>query len=109
RSGMRTWDNVVDAILAIGQPYAAEHRLRSCVIELASTQESLINHQRLRQQLASLGAKVKTYKTATGTGARSESDSFDITTLGTLFDEGLVTLPYGGTYEDRERVDRYID
>jgi hypothetical protein len=109
RSGMRTWDNVADAIIAIGRPYAAELRLRSCVIELASTQESLVNHDRLRKQLASLGAKVKVYKTATGTGARSESDSFDITTIGGLFDESLITLPYGGTYEDRKRVDDYID
>jgi hypothetical protein len=56
------------------------HRVApSAGLELASTQESLINHDRLRKQLASLGAKVKVYKTATGTGARSESDSFDIT------------------------------
>jgi hypothetical protein len=109
KAGMRTWDNVADAIITIGQPYAAKLRLRSCVIELASTQESLINHDRLRKQLASLGAKVKTYSTRTGTGARSESDSFDVTTMGTLFDEGLVTLPYGGSYEDRARTDAYID
>ncbi len=106
---MRTWEVVVDAIIEIGQPYAAEVRLRSCIIELASTQASLINHDRLRKQLASLGAKVKVYKTATGTGARSESDSFDITTLVTLFDEGLVTLPYGGTYVENARIDAYID
>ncbi len=72
-------------------------RLRSCIIELGSTRASLINHDRLRKQLPSLGAKVKVYKPATGTGARSESDSLDITSIGTMFDEGLVTLPCEGT------------
>ena len=43
------------------------------------------------------------YQTMTGTGGRAKQSNFDITTLGGLFDAGLITLPYGGTFdEDRE-------
>lgn len=49
------------------------------------------------------------YQTMTGTGGRAKRSNFDITTLGGLFDAGLITLPYGGTFDEIAKVDAYID
>jgi hypothetical protein len=105
KSGMRNWDNIENQILEFARTYPG----RWCVIEHAGQQESLINQTSLNKELRALGWKIKGYKTATGTGARAEQSNFDITTIGGLFDAGLVTLPYGGTVHDRKRVDEYVD
>ncbi len=107
--GLRTWQNVAAKIVETAQPFAASRMLRSVVIEKASQQGSLIDDQELRRSLASLGCKVKPYATRTGTGARAEAENFDITTLGGLFDTQMISLPYGGSHGERERVDAFID
>jgi hypothetical protein len=106
--GMRNWDNVADLITDVARPFGEAGKLRSATVEWAGTQEALLNSDRLRRSLGSLGCKIIPYKTRTGTGARSEADSFDITTIGSLFDAGLVHLPYAGIATDREKVDVYI-
>lgn len=105
---MRNWDNVADLIAEVAAPFGEAGRLRAATVEWAGTQEALITSDRLRRSLGSLGCKIIPYKTRSGTGARSEADSFDITTIGTLFDAGLVHLPYAGTAADRDKVDAYI-
>jgi hypothetical protein len=81
---------------------------RVVVIEGNNTQKSLIFDTNLQRSIRSLGARFEIYQTVTGTGARSEQTNFDITTIGGLFDAGLITLPYGGPDDERQRVDDYI-
>jgi hypothetical protein len=109
-TGLRTWGNLIDAI---GTKAAALHQagatFRSCVIEETNTQQTLINDERLTRLIRGMGARVITYKTRTGSGAQARRDSFNISTIGGLFDAGLVSLPYGGTVAEREAVDKYIE
>jgi hypothetical protein len=109
-TGLRTFSNVTDEIVRIGHRLGTSHSsLRSVVIEWNNVQGALVDDQRLRRELSSLGAKVIPYKTATGTGARAEHLGYDITHLGGLFESGLITLPYGGTIRERDEVDKLID
>jgi hypothetical protein len=105
KQGMRNWQNVIAQIVEMCRDYSP----RTVVIERANTQGSLINDESLRREMRSMGVKIVDYKTATGTGARAEQANFDITTIGGLFDGGLITLPGGGTFEDLKRVQDYID
>lgn len=105
KQGMATWDNVIAQVVELARRY----RPRVVVIETNNTQRSLTNSPELHRQIRSTGARLATYQTVSGTGARSEQTNFDITTIGGLFDGGLVTLPYGGPFDERDRVDAYID
>lgn len=103
--GMRNWDTVVAQILE----YCRAYPIRTCIIELANTQGSLAFNPTLEREVRALGTVIKTYKTMTGTGGRAEQGNFDISTIGGLFDAGLITLPYSGTFTEQKRIDEYID
>lgn len=103
--GMRNWDNVVAQIVH----FAGTFSPRKVIVEGNNTQKAFINSDALIRGVKSAGSKLAIYQTVTGTGARAEQTNFDITTIGGLFDGGLITLPYGGTYEQQGRVDAYID
>lgn len=105
KQGMRNWQTIIAQITEMCRAYSP----RTVVIERANTQGSLINDEMLVREMRSLGVRVQDYKTATGTGARAEQSNYDITTIGGLFDGGLVTLPGGGTFEDVRRVQEFID
>ncbi len=106
KTGMRNYDNVTDQIAEFARAYQA----RSVVIEVNNTQRGgLTNQPYFIRQITSTGARYDTYQTVTGLGGRSKQANFDITTVGSLFDAGLITLPYGGTTESREAVDTYIE
>ena len=105
QSGMRTWDTVIAQITAYAQGYP----LRKVIIERNNTQGSLAFNPALDRALRSVGTRIETYQTVTGTGGRAEITNFDITTIGGLFDSGLVSICYGGTYEQTQRIDAYID
>lgn len=105
KKGLRTWDNVIAQIVDMARAYSP----RKVIIELANTQGSLAYNPTLEREIRNLGSRIEVYKTMTGTGARAEQSNFDITTIGGLFDAGLVTLPGGGSYEDQARVQAYID
>jgi hypothetical protein len=87
---------------------AAKYSPRKVIFEGNAQQKSFLFQDQMMRGLRSLGARWEVYQSVTGTGARSRSANYDITTVGGLFDEGLVTLPYGGTYDQQERVDAYI-
>ncbi len=106
KTGMRNWDNVTDEITEFARSYGA----RKVIVEVNNTQRAgLTNQPYFIRQITSTGARYDTYQTVTGMGGRSKQANFDITTIGSLFDAGLITLPYGGTTEDREKVDTYIE
>ncbi len=105
KTGMRNWDTVIAQLTEMCRSYS----VRIAVIELNSSQGSLAYNPTLERELRSMGTKIVTYQTVTGTGGRAETSNFDITTIGGLFDAGLVTLPGGGDYEDQARVRDYID
>lgn len=104
QSGMLNWDRVIDQIEAWGMKYHP----RWIVVEGNNTQKGFINSEKLRDAVRRTGAKLDIYQTVTGTGARSESTNFDITTIGSQFDAAKVTLPYGGDVKDRKKVDDLI-
>jgi len=104
RSGMRNWDNVVDQIVYYCQTYP----VRKVIIERRNVQGTIVDNPRYSRAITSTGAQYAEYKTVTGTGAQGISSNFDITTVGKLFDAGLVTLPYGGDEAQREKVESYI-
>lgn len=105
KQGMATWDNVIDQVVEFCHNYP----IRVVVIETNNTQRSLTNSPELHRRIRSAGARLETYQTVSGTGARSEQTNFDITTIGGLFDAGLVSLPYSGPFDEREKVDSYIE
>ena len=106
KKGMRAYiPYISDAILDICAKYPLVHH---CVIESVSQQKSLHNNPDFQKAMRNLGVRILPYATATATGARSEAESFDISSVGGLFDAGLVTLPYGGSIQDRKAVDEYI-
>jgi hypothetical protein len=109
--GMRTWDNVIDAIqrIAVQLTSGSSANFRAVVIERTNTQATLINDTSLHRAIRGMGAQVIEYRTRTGMGAQAERDSFDISTIGGLYDAGLVSLPYGGTFAEREAVDGYVE
>jgi hypothetical protein len=107
--GLRTWTNAVDEIISMATRLARHATLRSVCIELAGTQTALIQDPRLNREVRSLGARVVEYATRTGVGGQAKRDAFDITTLGSLFDGELISLPYGGTVAEREKVDAFIE
>lgn len=110
-TGMRTWDLVVDAIVEQAKRLQASGSatFRAAIIERTNTQLTLINDQRLHRAIKGMGARVVEYRTRTGTGGQAKRDSFDISTIGGLYDAGLVSLPYGGTIPERQRVDAYVE
>jgi len=106
KTGMRTWNNVTDQIVEFCNAYKP---VRQVIVEGNNTQKSMTNEPYFTRQVTSTGARYKIYQTVTGTGGRAIQSNYDITTIGRLFDEGMVVLPYGGTVEERRRVDEYID
>jgi hypothetical protein len=105
KSGMRNWDNVIAQIVEMTRIYAP----RKVIVEGNNTQKGFINSEALVRGVRGAGARLEIYQTVTGTGARSEQTNFDITTIGGLFDAGLVSLPYGGPDDERRVIDAYID
>jgi len=105
KAGMATAANVVAQIEEMVRRYGP----RTCVIETNNIQRALALSPEFIRAMRSAGCRVVTYQTVTGTGARAESTNFDITTIGGLFDAGLVTLPYSGPFEDRAKVDAYAE
>ncbi len=106
KTGMRNWDNVTDQITEYARAYGA----RKVIVEVNNTQRAgLTNAPYFIRQITSTGAKYDTYQTVTGVGGRAKQANFDITTIGALFDAGMISLPYGGTTEDRARIDAYVD
>lgn len=100
--GMRTWDNVMRQTVDMAARYGA----RTVAVEMAAQQASIANTEWFRRELRSIGARIATYQTRTETGARAEADDFDISSIGALFDEGLVVLPYGDKHS-QDAVDAY--
>lgn len=102
---MRNWDNVAAQIIA----FATTHPIRAVIIERNNTQSSLAFNPNLERELRSRGTKIVTYLTVTGSGGRAEITNFDITTIGGLFDAGLVSICYGGDPAGRKRMDDFIN
>jgi hypothetical protein len=108
--GLRTWSNVIDQILEMAGPLVRSHaNFRSVVIEETNVQGTLIHDPRLHREIRSMSANVVTYKTRTGSGAQARRDTFNITSIGALYDGGLITLPYGGTFDENAKVDAFIE
>src|SRR5512143_479263 len=108
QKGLRTFQNVQAAILERARSYNKASG-RVAAIELNNVQGSISNDIDFTREMRRYGWRVTTYQTRTGFGARSEHDEYDISSIGTLFDHGLITLPYGGTVEQRQKVDAYAN
>jgi hypothetical protein len=99
---MRNYTNVEQKILELARKYGP----KVCAIERAGQQGSIIDNPDFTKELRAVGCRTSDYATRTGSGARSERDSFDISTVGALFDAGKVVLPY----LDRPKVvDEYCE
>ena len=102
---MRTADAVIEQVLEMCRTYQP----RKLVWEGNAQQKSTLFQESMQRGLKSLGIRHEIYQTMTGTGGRAKQSNFDITTIGGLFDGGLITLPYGGTHAEVAKVDAYID
>src|SRR5207248_385343 len=105
QTGMRNFDNIAEELLEMARTYAP----RKVIVEGNQQQKGIIFSDAFQRGVRSLGLRYEVYQTRTGTGGRAVAANFDITTIGALFDGGLVTLPYSGTQTDLARTDRYID
>lgn len=103
QKGMRNWEEVMAVILRFTSKYSAS----AVAIEWNNTQQHIHNSEWFKREIRALGAKILPYQTRTSTGARAEADDFDISSVGALFDSGLVTMPYGDN-ASREAVDDYV-
>lgn len=94
--GLRTFGNIQRKLLEFVQKYGP----RVLVIEQANVQESLTNDPVFEKAVRGYGCRLVTYATRTNTGARAEVDEYDISSIGDLFDSGLIVLP---AFDDRSR------
>lgn len=101
--GLRTFSNIQRHIAQTVQKYGP----RVVAIEMNNVQGSISNDPEFVRELRGYGAQVITYQTRTQMGARAEADDFDISSVGALFDAGLVVLPYGDE-ASRKVVDAYV-
>jgi len=101
--GLRTFSNIQRKIVSYVQAYGP----KVVAIEMNNVQGSISNDPEFVKEVRSYGASVVTYQTRTQMGARAETDDFDISSVGALFDEGLVVLPYGDEHS-RKIVDAYV-
>jgi hypothetical protein len=60
-------------------------------------------YEKLREVLRGRGIRLVPYKTATATGAQAQETEFDITSIGKLMDERMVTLPFRLTDLDTQQ------
>ena len=102
--GLRTFGNIQKKLLEHVQKYSP----KILVIEKANVQESLTNDPEFTAKVRSYGCRLVTYATRTATGARAELDEYDVSSIGYLFDSGLVVLP---AFDDRSRsvVKKFTD
>jgi hypothetical protein len=103
--GMRNIDNVVAQLVEMARTYAP----RKVIVEGNAQQKAFVNSEQFQRGIRNLGIRYEVYQTVTGSGGRARESNYDITTIGNLFDGGLITLPYAGTDADRARTDAYID
>lgn len=104
--GMRNWRNVTDQILEFCRTY----EIRRAIVEGNNTQKAgLTEDPYFQREMRALGTKYDIYQTVTGSGARAVASNYDITTIGALFDGGLITVPYGGTAAQNAKVDAWVD
>lgn len=101
--GLRTFGNIQRKLLEFVGLYAP----RAVAIEMNNVQGSISNDPEFIREVRGFGAKVETYQTRTQMGARAETDDFDISSIGELFDSGLVVLP-DGDRGSSEKIDRYV-
>lgn len=105
QSGMRTSDAIITQVLE----YCRTYNPRRVVWEGNAQQKATPYQESMQRGLKSMGIKFTIYQTMSGVGGRAKFSNFDITTIGGLFDSGLITLPYGGTHEDVAKVDAFVD
>lgn len=101
--GLRTFDNVQARCYDL----ALQHGVQVAAIEMNNVQGSISNDPVFVKKMRGIGCRITTYQTRTSFGARAETDDFDISTIGGLFDSGLITLPYGDE-RTRRKVDALI-
>ena len=104
RRGMRSYRAIQDVIADKVQ----KHGVNVVAIEQAATQQGIYDDDEFRKRLRALGCAIVPYKTRTNMGARAEHDDYDISNIGALFDEGLISLPYMDT-DTRKVVNAYRD
>jgi hypothetical protein len=106
RKGLLTYQNVQREIVKMCQ----DGTVRTVVLEGNAQQKAQGRNLEFQKELRNLGVReFEIYQTLTGAGARSEQSNFDVTIIGGYFDMGMVTLPYGGPQDERDKVDAYID
>mgnify|MGYP001586366670 FL=1 len=99
--GMGDWDNVTARAKSLAATYGA----RRVVVETNNTQGDV--YERIAKAITEVGARAVPYQTVTATGARAQETEFDISTVAALYQQGLVSLPYGDQ-PTREKVDAFI-
>lgn len=101
REGMGNWDNVASLTVELAQRYNAQR----VVVETNNTQGDVF--QRVESGCRKVGIRCVGYQTVTASGARAEETEFSISSVGALFDEGMIVLPYGDM-DSAKKVDAYI-
>lgn len=101
--GLRTFQNIQAQILNFVRAYGP----RTVAIEMNNVQGSISSDPAFVKEVRSYGAQVVTYMTRTATGARAETDDFDISSIGALYDSELVVLPYADP-ASKKAVDAYV-
>ena len=105
KTSMRNYDRITAQIV----DFCSKYPVRKVIVESNNSQKGITEQPVFQRDIRNTGAKYTTYQTVTGLGARAVQSNYDITTIGALFDAGLITLPYGGEASERQRVDDYID
>ena len=101
RQGLANWPNVARLVMEMAHRYHA----RAIVVEWNNTQAAL--YEELRKDAVSAGISLLRYQTVTATGARAEETDFSISSVGALYNEGLISLPYADTVA-QAKIDPYI-
>jgi hypothetical protein len=101
--GMRNEDNIAQRAV-----YEAERLgCQTIVVEVRNIQQSIF--EKVKDLCRGKGIRVMDYKTATATGAQAQETEFDISSIGKLMDERMVSLPYKLTDHDTtKRMDELI-
>jgi hypothetical protein len=80
---------------------------KTIVFEIRNIQAHMF--EKLKERLRGRGIRLVPYKTATATGAQAEEADFSITSIGKLFEERMVSLPFAlDDHETQQKMGDFI-
>lgn len=101
---MKNEDNIANRVVEFAKAYKVD----KVVVEVRNIQSSI--YLKIRDMLRGTNIRVVDYKTATATGAQATETEFDITSIGKLFDDRMVSIPYRlNDHHTKKQMDTFIE